>query len=93
LDEKGQLPDLVLIDGGIGQINVAKKVLESLGLTNRVDLISISKDKSHRSKTVHTTNGKQYPMDWSVLGVIQEEVHRFAIKFHRERKTKKLLYD
>jgi excinuclease ABC subunit C len=93
LDEKSQLPDLVLIDGGVGQLNVAKKVLESLGLTGRIDLISISKDKNHRSKTVHTTNGKQYSMDWSILGVIQEEVHRFAIKFHRERTTKKLLHD
>lgn len=91
LEEKGQLPNLVLIDGGIGQLNVAKEVFEELGLTNRVDLISISKDKRHRSQTVHTTDGKQHPMDWSVLGVIQEEVHRFAIKFHRERAGKKLL--
>lgn len=91
LDEKGQLPDLVLIDGGIGQLNVAKRVFESLGLVGRVDLISISKNSNHRSQTVHTTDGKQHPMDWSVLGVIQEEVHRFAIKFHREKATKKLL--
>ena len=91
LEEKGQLPDLVLIDGGIAQLNVAKEVFNELGLTGRVDLISISKDQRHRSQTVHTTDGKQHPMDWSVLGVIQEEVHRFAIKFHRERAGKRLL--
>jgi excinuclease ABC subunit C len=51
LDEKGQLPDLVLIDGGIGQINVAKKVLESLGLTNRVDLISVTGPKPSTQRT------------------------------------------
>ena len=91
LDEKGQLPNLVLIDGGKGQLNIAKEVLESLNLMDKVDLISISKDHNHRSSIIHLTSGKQYPMDWAVLGAIQEEVHRFAIKFHRERAGKKLL--
>lgn len=91
LDEKSQLPHLCLIDGGIGQLNRVKEVFDELGISDRVDLISISKDHRHRSSIVHTTDGKQYPMDWSVLGVIQEEIHRFAIKFHRERAGKKLI--
>ena len=91
LDEKGQLPNLVIIDGGKGQLNVARGVLESLNLLDKVDLISMSKDSSHRSKTIHTIDGKQHPMEWTVLGVIQEEIHRFAIKFHREKARKKLL--
>ncbi len=91
LDEKGQLPNLVIIDGGRGQLNTAKGVLESLNLLGVVDLISISKDGNHRSSIIHTIDGKQYPMGWTVLGVIQEEIHRFAIKFHREKAGKKLL--
>lgn len=90
LDEKGQLPHLVLIDGGIGQFNVAKEVLESLSLLDKVDLISISKDDRHRSKTIHTLSGKTYPMIYPMLGVIQEEVHRFAIKFHCEKAGKNI---
>jgi len=91
LDEKQQLPHLVIIDGGKGQLNVSKEVFESLGLIEKVDLISISKDQNHRSKTIHTIDGKQYDMNWPVFGVIQEEVHRFAIKFHRHKSGKKLL--
>jgi excinuclease ABC subunit C len=91
LDEKGQLPNLVIIDGGKGQLNTAKGVLESLNLLGVVDLISISKDGNHRSNIIHTVDGKQHPMGWTVLGVIQEEIHRFAIKFHREKAGKKLL--
>jgi len=91
LDEKGQLPHLVLIDGGKGQLNSAKGILESLNLLDKVDLISISKDHNHRSQTIHLADGKEVPMSWTTLGVIQEEIHRFAIKFHRERAGKKLL--
>lgn len=91
LDEKGKLPDLVLIDGGTGQLNVAIRVFEELGLTDKVDLISISKDANHRSSIIHTTDGMRHKMEFPVLGVIQEEVHRFAIKFHREKSVKKLL--
>ncbi len=93
LDEKGQLPHLVLIDGGKGQLNSVRGIMESMNLLDKVDLISISKDSNHRSQTIHLTNGKEVPMTWSTLGVIQEEVHRFAIKFHRERSSKKLLND
>lgn len=91
LDEKGQLPHLVVIDGGRAQYNSAKGILESMNLLDEIDLISISKDDNHRSQTIHLADGKQYPMDWSVLGSIQEEIHRFAIKFHRERSAKNLI--
>jgi excinuclease ABC subunit C len=95
LDEKGKLPDLVLIDGGIGQFNVAKRVLDRLKLTGKIDLISISKNDNHRSSVIHTIDGKSHNMSdnqhFTVLGKIQEEVHRFAVKFHREKYSKKVL--
>ena len=95
LNENKQLPHLVLIDGGVGQLNVAKKVFEELNLTNKIDLISISKDSKHKSSIIHTSTGKTHSIfdntNFSILGKIQEEVHRFAVKFHREKQGKKLI--
>ena len=95
LNENKQLPHLVLIDGGVGQLNVARKVFEELNLTNKIDLISISKDSKHKSSIIHTSTGKTHSIfdntNFSILGKIQEEVHRFAVKFHREKQGKKLI--
>jgi len=94
LDEKKQLPHLVVIDGGVGQLNVAIKVFSALHITEKVDLISISKDDKHKSSIIHLTNGKTISimdnLNYSILAKIQDEVHRFAIKFHRDKKSKKL---
>jgi excinuclease ABC subunit C len=89
--EKAQLPHLVVIDGGVPQLNAAKAVLDRLALSGRVDLISISKDRTHRSKIIHLVDGKQHPVEWPLFALIQEEIHRFAIKFHRERSAKEML--
>jgi excinuclease UvrABC nuclease subunit len=95
VSEKQQLPHLVVIDGGVGQLNVARRVFEKLDLLGKIDLISISKDKGHRSSLIHTLDGSQYSITDSLafthLGEVQEEVHRFAIKFHREKTSKKFL--
>ena len=95
ISEKQQLPHLVVIDGGVGQLNVARRVFEKLYLLGKIDLISISKDKGHRSSLIHTLDGSQYSITDSLafthLGEVQEEVHRFAIKFHREKTSKKFL--
>lgn len=95
LKEKGQLPHLVLIDGGVGQLNVARRVFDKLDLHTKVDLVSVSKDKGHRSSIIHTLDGKQVDISENIcfthLGVVQEEVHRFAINFHREKSSKKFL--
>jgi excinuclease ABC subunit C len=94
INEKQKLPDLVIIDGGKGQLNVAKRVFEELNLTDTVDLISISKDSKHKSSIIHLTNGDEIKINTSnnfiLLSKIQEEVHRFVIKFHRKKETKRL---
>jgi len=94
LNEKKELPKLVIIDGGKGQLNVAKRVFEELQLTERVDLISISKDSRHKSSTIHLTNGEEIDImsntNFKSLAKVQEEVHRFVIKFHRDKQSKKL---
>jgi len=94
IDEKQKLPDLVIIDGGKGQLGVAKRVFEQLEILNQVDLISISKDSNHKSSIIHKIDGSEFNIyddkNFTLFGKIQEEVHRFAIKFHREKQSKKL---
>ena len=93
--EKSQLPHLVIIDGGKGQLNVAIKVFDDLKLHDKIDLISISKDANHKSAQIHTVDGKSYDIlsndSFTLLAKVQEEVHRFAIKFHRDKQSKKLI--
>ena len=94
VNEKQKLPDLVIIDGGKGQLNVAKRVFEELNLIDTIDLISISKDSKHKSSTIHLTNGNEVKINTNnnfvLLSKIQEEVHRFVIKFHRKKESKRL---
>ena len=94
LSEKQELPSLVVIDGGKGQLGVAKQVFESLGLSSRIDLISISKNDKHQSQTIHLTNGSSVDIPRNEFGYllaeIQNEVHRFVLSFHRNKKLKKL---
>ena len=94
IDEKDILPSLILIDGGKGQLNVGKKVLSELGMSDKIDIISISKDENHRSSLIHLSDGTEIPMEqgeeFFYLGKIQEEVHRFTINFHRDKMSKKL---
>ena len=95
LDEKQELPSLVVIDGGKGQLGVAKKVFESLGLLSSIDLISISKNDKHQSQTIHLTNGSSFDIPRNEFGFllaeVQNEVHRFVISFHRQKRSKKVI--
>ncbi len=92
LDEKVQLPNLVIIDGARPQLNTALEVFSQLNLLDKLDVISISKDKNHRSKTIHLVNNIDYDiMDLpqrGILASIGDEVHRFVINFHRQRRDK-----
>ena len=95
LDEKQELPSLVVIDGGKGQLGVAKQVFESLGLLSSIDLISISKNDKHQSQTIHTVNGLSFDIPRNEFGFllaeVQNEVHRFVITFHRQKRSKKVI--
>ena len=95
LDEKQELPSLVVIDGGKGQLGVAKKVFESLGLLTSIDLISISKNDKHQSQTIHTIDGSSFDIPRNEFGFllaeVQNEVHRFVITFHRQKRSKKVI--
>jgi excinuclease UvrABC nuclease subunit len=88
--EKGQLPDLIVMDGGKGQLNVAIKVLSELKLD--IDVIGISKDNRHRAAWLHTTDGNVYDLlkvpGKEILAKISDEVHRFTINFHKAKRDK-----
>ncbi len=80
------LPDLILMDGGRGQVTSAQKVLMALGLS--IPVLGMAKDDSHRTRALVNGDGqeillKDYPLLFKYCGTIQEEVHRFAIEYHR----------
>jgi len=95
LKEHKKLPDMVIIDGGRGQLGIAKKVFDELSLSNRIDLVSISKNERHRSDILHFTDGSSVKFEnkrfFNLLATIQDEVHRFVITFHRKKRTKSVI--
>jgi excinuclease ABC subunit C len=93
LKEKMPLPDLVLIDGGKGQIEIAKDVLENeLGLN--IPVAGLAKDDKHRTSMLlfgdplETIPLERTSESFYLLQRIQDEVHRFAITFHRQLRSK-----
>ncbi len=86
----GIKPDLILLDGGIGQVNAVKPVLDERGFD--VPLFGMVKDSKHRTRAI-TTGGNEIAINdnrsvFSFVSEIQEEVHRFAIGYHRQLKKK-----
>ena len=88
-------PDLLLIDGGITHACAAREVLQGLELDFPV--FGMVKDDRHRTRALVTPEGMEIRIDsnqsiFSFIGTIQEEVHRFAITFHRSQRSKRLKY-
>lgn len=83
------LPDLIIVDGGETQIKVAKDVLESLKLN--IKIIGLKKDNKHRTKYIIDNNYEKVEVSTELflyLTRMQDEVHRFAITYHRNIKSK-----
>ena len=85
-------PQLLLVDGGKGQLSVAVKVLEDLGLTEEIPVASLAKQFEEvflpgRSEPVNIPRGSEALF---MLQRIRDESHRFAITFHRERRDKRM---
>jgi excinuclease ABC subunit C len=89
----GVLPDLILLDGGIGQVNAVKPVLESFGLD--IPLFGMVKDSKHRTRAIASGGGEiainSNKRVFSLVTSIQDEVHRFAISFHHQKHSKRSL--
>ena len=99
LEEKGgdlnlgsftRFPDLIMMDGGRGQVNIALEVLSKLGLT--IPVCGMVKDDSHRTRGLYYNN-IEVPIDrhsegFRLITRIQDEAHRFAIEYHRSLRGK-----
>ena len=85
-----KFPDLLMMDGGRGQVNIATAVLEELGLD--IPVCGMVKDDNHRTRGLYFNN-VELPIDTSGEGFklitrIQDEAHRFAIEYHRSLRSK-----
>lgn len=85
-----RFPDLIMMDGGKGQVNIALQVLEDLGLS--IPVCGMVKDDHHRTRGLYF-NGEEIPMDihgegFRLITRIQDEAHRFAIEYHRSLRSK-----
>lgn len=98
-DQQGwELPDLILIDGGKGQLNIAHQVMSELGFIDKVDLASIAKGREGGESDKIYIYGRKNPIMFSknsealfLLMRIRDEAHRFAITFHKQLRGKRAL--
>lgn len=93
LMEQKEMADLIIVDGGLGQIKVAKEVINSLNIS--VHICGLSKDDKHSTAMLLDENGNQVPINtksplFFLLTRMQDEVHRYAISFHRQVRSKSL---
>ena len=85
----GRLPDLILLDGGKGQISAVRPVLKKAGVD--VPLFGMVKDDNHKTKAITDGEGeieiKSIRSTFTLVSQIQDEVHRFAIGYHHQRRS------
>ncbi len=93
VEESGELPSVIFADGGKGQIDAIRSIVKGeLGLD--IPVLGLVKNSKHKTSEVITENGdviglKQGTMLFRLLSQIQDEVHRFAITFHRDKRSKR----
>ena len=93
IDEESTLPDLIITDGGKGQMEAVRQVMKELHLT--IPIAGLAKDRKHRTSELlfgfppQTIGLKQHSPLFKLLEQIQDEVHRFAITFHRDKRSKR----
>ncbi len=93
LKDGGRMPDGLIVDGGWTQIEAAKEILDSLGLSDTIRLMGLVKDDHHNTRALMDTDGDLFEIDknsglFFLLTRMQDEVHRVAIGFHRKLRAK-----
>lgn len=96
------LPDLILLDGGKGQVSAGLQALAAAGVA--IPLLGMAKDEHHRTRALvlciksddeydrfFEVELKDYPILFKYIGMIQEEVHRFSIDYHKKLRDKKVV--
>lgn len=89
-NENKKLPDLILVDGGLPQVESATKALQDIEV--RIPVYGLYKNDKHSTSGIIDVNGEIYPIEnkklFFLLTRMQDEVHRFAISFHKEKRNK-----
>lgn len=87
----GRLPDLILLDGGSGQLSAVRNITDKMDID--VPILGMVKDGHHKTRALVSQNGeiqiKAIRGVFTLITQIQDEVHRFAIEYHRSRRSKK----
>ena len=90
----GRMPDLILLDGGQGQLSAARQATEKLGI--KVAMFGMVKDSKHKTRAIAADGGdiviKANRRAYTLISTIQEETHRFAVGYHRVRSKNTALY-
>ncbi|MBP3323011.1 MAG: excinuclease ABC subunit UvrC [Clostridia bacterium] len=89
----GRMPDLILLDGGLGHVSAISKVFKEMNIS--VPLFGMVKDSKHRTRAV-TSSGGEITINtarsvYTLISTIQDEVHRYAIGYHRNMRKKNTL--
>ena len=89
-ESNSKMPDLILVDGGINQIKFATKALKEASV--KIPVFGLVKNDKHQTSSLMDINENTYPIEnknlFFLLTRMQDEVHRFAISFHREKRGK-----
>lgn len=92
MKEQKQMPDLIIVDGGINQINACKEIINTFNL--KIKIVGLAKDKKHSTNCLidgDTYNTIEIPKNSNVFHLltrIQDEVHRYTITYHRDIRSK-----
>ena len=93
-DKIGELPDVLMMDGGKGQVNIAEMVLDSLGL--EIPVCGMVKDDNHRTRGLYYKNNevefKRGSEAMHMITALQDETHRFAIEYHKNLRSKEQVH-
>lgn len=87
----GKLPDLILLDGGVGQVHAGEPVLREFGL--KIPLFGMVKDNRHRTRAISGDGGEiainSKRQVFTLVSEIQNEVHRFSVAYHHQKHAKR----
>lgn len=87
----GKLPDLILLDGGVGQVHAVEPVLREFGL--KIPLFGMVKDNRHRTRSISGDGGEiainSKRQVFTLVSEIQNEVHRFSVAYHHQKHAKR----
>ena len=91
-EDNGKIPNLILVDGGLTQVKAARKVVDELHID--INVFGLYKNNKHQTEGVIDCNGEKYIIEnknlFFLLTRMQDEVHRFAITFHQNSRSKGL---